>query len=202
MKMFELIQNTPVGGDCTCGYGVKLDREYTVAGFVNTVLKNYANEWGIFEVKRGSKAVGSFEYSYGNCNLTDKPDADYRDCKIKEAYASGGWSRMDYTLYIEKVENVKPDKPGNNKELGLLRFIVKTQDGEESVVVVFKNESDNTYSFVNLTNERIYSSKFVTVEEAIQNMNDQVRNGLIESYTVKGSHPELSMDAIEQIVKK
>lgn len=90
----------------------------------------------------------------------------------------------------------------NNKEAGLLRFIVKTHDSEESVVVVFKNESDNTYSFVNLTKERIYSNKFVTVEEAIQNMNNQVRNGLIESYTVKGNHPELSMDEITQIIKE
>lgn len=90
----------------------------------------------------------------------------------------------------------------NNKEAGLLRFIVKTHDSEESVVVVFKNESDNAYSFVNLTKERIYSNKFVTVEEAIQNMNDQVRNGLIESYTVKGNHPELSMDEITQIIKE
>lgn len=78
----------------------------------------------------------------------------------------------------------------NNKEAGLLRFIVKTHDSEESVVVVFKNELDNTYSFVNLTN-------FVTVEEAIQNMNDQVRNGLIESYIMKGNHPELSKDKME-----
>ena len=53
-----------------------------------------------------------------------------------------------------------------------------------------------------MTNECIGSSKFVTVEEAIQNMNDQVRNGLIESYTVKGNHPELSMDEITQIIKE
>lgn len=198
--MFELSQNTPVGGDCTCGYDVKLDREYTVAGFVNTVLKKYANEWGIFEVKRGSKAVGSFEYSYGN--LTGEPNRVYGAHKIKEVYASGGWSRMDYVLYLEEEKNLKPDKPNNNKESGSLRFIVKTHDSEESVVVVFKNESDNTYSFVNLTKERIYSNKFVTVEEAIQNMNDQVRNGLIESYTVKGNHPELSMDEITQIIKE
>lgn len=85
----------------------------------------------------------------------------------------------------------------NNKEAGLLRFIVKTHDSEESVVVVFKNKLDNTYSFVNLTNECIGSSKFVTVEEAIQNMNDQVRNGLIESYIMKGNHPELSKDKME-----
>lgn len=85
----------------------------------------------------------------------------------------------------------------NNKESGSFRFIVKTHDSEESVVVVFKNESDNTYSFVNLTKERIYSSKFVTVEEAIQNMNDQVRNGLIKSYIMKGNHPELSKDKMD-----
>lgn len=200
--MFELIQNTPVGGDCTCGYGVKLDRKYTVKEFVNTVLKNYENEWGIFEVKRGSNAVGSFEYSYGNCNLTGKPDADYRDCKIKEVYASGEWSRMDYVLYLEEEKNLKPDKPNNNKESGSLRFIVKEHNGKESIVVIFKNETDETYSFVNLTRERICSSRFKTIEEAIHDLNDQVRNGLIESYTVKGNHPELSMDEIAQIIKK
>ena len=88
----------------------------------------------------------------------------------------------------------------NNKESGLLRFIVKMHNNEESVVVVFKNESDNTYSFVNLTKECIYSGRFKTIEEAVQDMNDQVRKGLIESYIVKGNHPELNMDKIEQTV--
>ena len=196
--MFELIQNTPVGGDCTCGYGVKLDRKYTVKEFVNTVLKNNTDEWGKFEIKRKSKIVDSFEYRYGK--LTDEPNRVYGNHKIKEVHAWGGWSAMDYELCIEEVENVKLDKSENNQ--GLLRFIVKKHDSEESVVVVFKNESDNTYSFVNLTRERIGSSKFMTIEEAIQDMNDQVRKGLIESCTVKGSHPELSMDEIEQIIKK
>ena len=90
----------------------------------------------------------------------------------------------------------------NNKEAGSLRLIVKTHNGEESVVVVFKNESDNTYSFVNLTRERICSSRFKTIEEAIYDMNNQVRNGLIESYTVRGNHPELGMDEIAQIIKQ
>lgn len=198
--MFELIQNTPVGGDCTCGYDVKLDREYTVAGFVNTVLKKYANEWGIFEVKRGSNTIDSFEYSYGK--LASESNNVYQDYKIKEVYASGGWSRMDYVLYLEEEKNLKPDKPNNNKESGSLRFIVKEHNGEESIVVIFKNETDETYSFVNLTRERICSSRFKTIEEAIHDMNDQVRNGLIEPYTVKGNHPELSMDEITQIIKE
>lgn len=183
--MFKLIQNTPVGGDCTCGYDVKLDREYTIEEFINTVLKNYANEWGIFEVKRGSNTIDSFEYSYGK--LASESNNVYQDYKIKEVYASGGWSRMDYVLYLEEEKNLKPDKPNNNKE---------------SIVVIFKNETDETYSFVNLTRERICSSRFKTIEEAIHDLNDQVRNGLIESYTVKGNHPELSMDEIAQIIKK
>lgn len=54
------------------------------------------------------------------------------------------------------------------------------------MVVIFKNKSDGTYSFVNLTKEHIYSCKFKTIEEAIQDMNDRLRKGLIESYVVKG----------------
>ena len=89
-------------------------------------------------------------------------------------------------LYLEEEKNLKPDKPNNNKESGSLRFIVKEHNGKESIVVIFKNETDETYSFVNLTRERICSSRFKTIEEAIHDLNDQVRNGLIESYTVKG----------------
>lgn len=54
------------------------------------------------------------------------------------------------------------------------------------MVVIFKNKSDGTYSFVNLTKEHICSCKFKTIEEAIQDMNDRLRKGLIESYIVKG----------------
>ena len=54
------------------------------------------------------------------------------------------------------------------------------------MVVIFKNKSDGTYSFVNLTKEHICSCKFKTIEEAIQDMNDRLRKGLIESYVVKG----------------
>lgn len=33
--MFKMLQSTPVGGDCTCGYNVELDKEYTVAEFID-----------------------------------------------------------------------------------------------------------------------------------------------------------------------
>lgn len=120
---------------------------------------------------------------------------------LKENNSQNFESGNCHLLVCRSVRKAGGIMSKNNKAAGLLRFIVETHDGEESVVVVFKNESDNTYSFVNLTNERIYSNRFNTVEEAIQNMNDQVRKGLIVSYTVKGNHPELGMDEIGQIIK-
>ena len=36
--MFRLIPTTSVGGDCTCGYKVVLDKPYTVGEFIQTVL--------------------------------------------------------------------------------------------------------------------------------------------------------------------
>ena len=44
--MFRLIQSTPEAGDCTCGYKVLLDKEYTVREFVDMVLSENNKEWG------------------------------------------------------------------------------------------------------------------------------------------------------------
>lgn len=71
-------------------------------------------------------------------------------------------------------------------DLNATNCLLDGLNGEESVVVIFKNKSDGTYSFVNLTKEHICSCKFKTIEEAIQDMNDRLRKGLIESYVVKG----------------
>lgn len=180
--MFKLFQSTSVGSDCTCAYDVELDKEYTAADFVAAVLKDNVEEWGKFRIKKKTNAIDSFEYRYGK--LINSPFNASLNYKIQKAYASGGWSRMDYTLYIEEVEDIKPRNSENTK--GALRFIVKKPDGEESVVVIFKNKSDNTYSFVNLTKEHICACRFNTIEEAIQDMNNRVAEGLIQSYIVKG----------------
>ena len=42
--MFKLTKNGPEGSDCTALYIVQLDKEYTVRGFVKTVLSN-DKEW-------------------------------------------------------------------------------------------------------------------------------------------------------------
>lgn len=38
--MFTITQCTPTGGDCTAGYRVCLDKEYTLQEFVDTILTN------------------------------------------------------------------------------------------------------------------------------------------------------------------
>ena len=71
--MFRLIQSTPVSGDCTCGYNVKLDREYTVKDFIDTVLSERAGEWGYISIYDQSDFVGRH---FGN------PIAEYRYGKL------------------------------------------------------------------------------------------------------------------------
>ena len=109
---------------------------------------------------------------------------DYRHCvlqnaeeKIKQVWANGSWLKINYTILLENKKETQKSA---------LRFIVKKPDGEESVVVIFRNKSDSTYSFVNLTKEHICSCKFKTIDEAIQDMNDRLKKGLIESYVMKG----------------
>ena len=43
--MFSLTITTMVGGDCTAGYCVNLDKEHTFQGFIDAVLTN-KNERG------------------------------------------------------------------------------------------------------------------------------------------------------------
>jgi hypothetical protein len=90
--MFKLKQSTPTGGDCTAGYSVELDKDYSVKDFIENVL-TIKGEWGYISIKGKS----SCEYKYGKL-LSELPP-DLLVVKVLNVKASGGWSRMDY--YIE-----------------------------------------------------------------------------------------------------
>ena len=49
-------------------------------------------------------------------------------------------------------------------------------------VALLKHKGTNTYSYVNLTKGHICSCVFDTVEEAIADMEDRKKQGLIEGY--------------------
>ncbi|WP_443683882.1 hypothetical protein [Phocaeicola plebeius] len=96
--MFSLTQITPTFGDCTAGYRVDLDKEYTVSEFINEVLKKEPNEWGYFKIKKNGMMS---EYRYGEL-LENNFDNEILSAKVSHISASGGWTRMDYYLTIEK----------------------------------------------------------------------------------------------------
>lgn len=156
---------------------VKFDKEYTVKEFIEEMMQTRVGDWGYINIYDNAKRIEQLEYDTAGYYVT----SDNEDHKIKKAYAVRRGSRTDYNICIE-YQKQKPNKVAK----GSLRFIVKKPNEEESVVVIFKNKSDGTYSFVNLTKEHICSCKFKTIEEAIQDMNDRLRKGLIESYVVKG----------------
>ncbi len=86
-------------GDCTAPYFVTDYKAKTVGEFIQEVLKERSNEWGYISVGRHfyqSNIIGVCEYRYGKL-LTEMPQ-DVLDIEIKTIDASGGWSRMDYTI--------------------------------------------------------------------------------------------------------
>lgn len=99
--MFRLIQSTPESGDCTCGYEVLLDKEYTVQEFVDAVLSEMNKEWGYIRIYNPFNFFESpcIRYRHGEI-ISDKFGNDILNKKIMSVSASGGWSRMDYILHI------------------------------------------------------------------------------------------------------
>lgn len=105
--MFRMKATTPQRGDCTCGYKIILDKEYTVKEFIETVLKEKSGEWGYFGIynDKGDFSARVFgepccEYRHGKLSTSPLPD-EYLDKKIIKVMGNGGWSRMDYIFWVE-----------------------------------------------------------------------------------------------------
>ena len=89
-------------GDCTCEYGVELDRLYTVEEFVNTILDHIKDKFGYIGIDNGiwySHGTPYCEYKYGVL-LSNLPE-DILNKKVSSAKSIGGWGRMDYKLVLE-----------------------------------------------------------------------------------------------------
>ena len=92
--MITLKENTDIAGDCTCGFEVTLDKEYTVIEFINTILSERKKEWGYFIVNEIT-----VEYRHGE--LLDIPFNDeILQSKMNNVSAWGGWTRMDYRIEL------------------------------------------------------------------------------------------------------
>ena len=94
--MITLTQVTPTGGDCTAGYRVDLDKEYTVSEFIEEVLQRFSNEWGYFCIKNLFTRI---EYRSGKL-IENMIEGNVLSAKIVSVTANGGWSSMDYNIIV------------------------------------------------------------------------------------------------------
>lgn len=102
--MFELIRNTPMGEDCSVGYCVNLDKEYTLQEFIDTVLA-IKDKWGNIKiVKRGCAWYNypTIRYRYGEITIEPNLPEKVYSYKVKSVSARGDWSTMDYIVTLEK----------------------------------------------------------------------------------------------------
>lgn len=61
------------------------------------------------------------------------------------------------------------------------KWLVKRQH-DNVIVTIMKNKSDETYSFINLTKEHICPCKFISIDDALKDMDRLKDCGKIISY--------------------
>lgn len=94
--MLRFIQTHSEGSDCTAPYDVILDRPYTVSEFINEILKR-KSEWGKIYIR---DTLFTCTYKYGEADIVIPEKL--AKLSIKKVCAVGGWTRMDYYLYVSK----------------------------------------------------------------------------------------------------
>lgn len=85
--------------DETCSYNIILDEDYTVKSFIDAIIQNIKSEWGnITIVLSNGKRRKLCTYDYGK--LVGKIPKEYAGKTVKEAKSRGGWTVMDYYIYV------------------------------------------------------------------------------------------------------
>lgn len=101
--MFKLNHIGGPYGDETSRYDVILGKEYTVSEFINTVLDECKDEWGCIGIHKPRTIFGDpcVDYFHGDFKTDPSVMDEYANRKIKHVMAHGGWSNMDYRIYLE-----------------------------------------------------------------------------------------------------
>ncbi len=99
--MFELIRKTSVMRDESCGYHVDFSGSYTVQEFINELLETNKDGWGNIRLFKDDHLLYDPCCEYKGGKLVSDPFPDNYLCqRITDATACGGWSNMDYILFI------------------------------------------------------------------------------------------------------
>lgn len=108
--MFKLIQTCEPRGDSTTSFDVQLDKVYTLREFLEAILTYKTDESGACYMMVRSKRLfwqnPSCEYRNGSRTGTTWANIlmRYGDRHISQVKADGGWTRMDYYIWLDKDE--------------------------------------------------------------------------------------------------
>lgn len=91
MKPIEFTESKGPFGDACSLYKVKVRKPMSVQELIDYVL-TVKDEWGYIDVSEHR-----LEYRYGAIVSDNLTDAE-KQTEIKDAFAYGGWSRMDYKI--------------------------------------------------------------------------------------------------------
>ena len=100
--MIKYFQKTPVASDCTAGFDVYLDKEYTVGEFIEAVLQQNPREWGVFALFKEAYTYDNRCVWYRDGSLHGSFPNDILERRVKKVDANGGWSMMDYRIWTEE----------------------------------------------------------------------------------------------------
>lgn len=103
MGIIELVQAGPGFGDATAAYDICLRRECMVWEFIKEVLGR--NGWGEITVYFTGKHVRDEDRQVARGYKADVIDGDpwpedVLNMKVQSAAAHGGWSLMNYVIYV------------------------------------------------------------------------------------------------------
>lgn len=109
MSITELFKPVCTGGpygDCMSSYRIEMRQPCTIAQFVEFV--NSKGEWGTVYINPrnwlGQGALAKFEYDK---HLRNKPlviTPNLQNKRIARIEAHGGWSAMDYSVFLYEKE--------------------------------------------------------------------------------------------------
>lgn len=95
MERLKFIQTHATLGDETAPYRVEFQGPLTVADLMDFILNRRCGEWG--RIYLGNEA--RVEYRYGKIMKGSYENIKHR--LIESVDAHGGWSLMDYTVYLK-----------------------------------------------------------------------------------------------------
>lgn len=114
--------------------------------------------------------------NYDGTGVAKETIADYRG--IPNDFGSELITKLaDYEDMQDAYDKLQQIKPDNT----MTKYLV-IRPTDSIIVTIMKNKSDNSYSFINLTKLHICPCRFKSIEDALKDMDDKIKEGEILRY--------------------